>query len=48
MGLFLCQEEVSFLEQGILDVSDSTWTLGDNFTKTSGTLTMSGNKLGIG
>jgi len=25
---------------GILDVSGSTWTLGDNFTKTSGTLTM--------
>jgi len=39
-GIISLQEGGKLLGNGILDVSGSTWTLGDNFTKTSGTLTM--------
>jgi len=39
-GIISLQEGGRLLGNGILDVSGSIWTLGDNFTKTSGTLTM--------
>jgi len=39
-GIISLQEGGKLLGNGILDVSGSIWTLGDNFTKTSGTLTM--------
>ena len=47
MEQFHCWLEVSFPEQAILDVSGSTWVLGGDFVKSSGTLTISQTNLAL-